>query len=49
MYSDTPCNDTIKEAINAALNVPGPVGMVKDEVVNQAVDAYIDHVGAPKM
>ena len=49
MYSDTPSNDTIKEAINAALNVPGPVGMVKDEAVNQAVDAHIDHVGAPKM
>ena len=49
LYSDTPYNDTVKIGINAATHMPGPAGMIKDEIVNQAVDVYVEHVGAPEM
>lgn len=49
LYSDTPCNDAIKEGAKAL--IPAPVGLdpVKNEIVNRTIDMYINKHNVPKM
>jgi len=49
VYSDTPCNDTIKEGIKLTIPAPPGADPLKDEIIEQAIDNYIDRHELPRM
>jgi RHS repeat-associated protein len=49
IYSNTPCNDSIKKGINQYIPAPPGLKPLKNEVVKKLVDWYIDKFDLPKM
>lgn len=48
-YSDSPCNDAIKEGVKALIPAPPGLDPIKDEIVNISLDWYIDEYNLPEM
>ena len=48
-YSDSPCNDAIKEGVKALVPVPKGFDPIKDEIVDITLDWYIDEYNLPEM
>jgi RHS repeat-associated protein len=48
-YSDSPCNDAIKEGVKALIPAPKGFDPIKDEIVDTTLDWYIDQHNLPKM
>ena len=48
-YSDSPCNDAIKEGVKALIPAPKGFDPIKDELVDIGLDWYIDEYNLPKM
>jgi hypothetical protein len=49
LYSDTPCNDAIKEGVKQSIPAPPVLDPIKDEIVDQSIDWYIEEFNLPKM
>jgi RHS repeat-associated protein len=49
LYSDTPCNDVIKEGLKLAIPAPPGANPVTDEIIDQTFDNYIEKYDLPKM
>jgi RHS repeat-associated protein len=49
LYSDTPCNDSAKEGMKQIIPAPPGLGPVKDKIVDQSIDWYIDEFDLPEM
>ena len=49
LYSSTPCNDAVKESIIQSIPAPPGLGPIKDEIVSQSIDWYVDEFDLPKM
>ena len=49
LYSNTPCNDAIKESIKQSIPAPPGLDPIKDEIVNKSIDWYIDKFDLPRM
>jgi len=49
LYSDTPCNDTIKEGVKQSIPAPPSLDPIKDEIIDQSIDWYIEEFNLPRM
>jgi len=49
LYSKTPCNDAIKEGAKSLVPAPPLLVPIKDEMVDKAIDMYIEHNDLPQM
>jgi RHS repeat-associated protein len=49
LYSDSPCNDAIKEGVKQSIPAPPGLDPIKDEIVDRSIDWYIEEFNLPKM
>ena len=49
LYSDTPCNDSISQAIQDAVQAPPALDPIVDKVIEDSINLYIEKNNLPKM